>query len=128
MGVAIRNGQFSFETIRFASELSSNPANFFDSGLEFYPNEDAWDENHSCFDYPYDDVLRDTGRVGLVDYEGVLFGIVHPNLSHNETQFLCEKMQFTTFMTYDAGGSTFLKLLGNIWYDTYRVLYQLLKF
>lgn len=118
-------GHFDVKTVNYAKELGIG-VNFADAGLELYPNSMA--HISSGFVGRYSDVLRRTARPFNFKYNGELYFAVHPSMDSKLAYRTGKEMVFGWINTWDAGGSTFLKIMGKVWYSTSRRLYQMVKF
>lgn len=119
-----RGKHFDVKTVLTANELGA--VRFADAGLELYPDRDA---HLKCgFTGRYADVVRRTGRPFNIKLDGELFFGVHPSMGKQEAFNMGKYMVLGWVNTWDAGGSTLLKVNGKWLYKTTRRLYQLIKF
>ncbi len=116
---------FDVKTVLTAKELGTS-VKFADAGLEVYPNSSA--NLLSGFIGKFADVVRQTKRPYNFKLDEELYFGVHPSMSNKTAGRMGKAMKLGWINTWDAGGSTLLKIAGVWYYTTTRRLYQLIKF
>lgn len=126
MTLFTRGGKhFDVKTVLYVEELGSG-VEWADAGLELYPDSNAY--VNSGFVGRYSDVIGQRKRPYNFKLNGELYFGVHPSMSNKTANRMGKAMILGFINSWDAGGSTLLKIAGVWYYTTTRRLYQLVKF